>query len=113
AAWNALIARHDTLRTVVAGDAARVLPEVPRYVFSRLDLRGRAPEDVAAALREIDAQMSTALRDPAQWPGFELRLTRLADDRWRVHIDLELMTIDASATLKLVEEWGRLYAGEL
>ncbi len=111
-AWNALVARHDMLRAVVGADAVRVLRDVPVYRFARLDLRGRPADEIDAALAQIGRELATSFRDPGVWPPFEVRLTRLADDRWRVHVDLDLMTIDAAATLRIVHEWGRLYAGE-
>jgi pyochelin synthetase len=111
ATWNTLVARHDMLRAVVDADGVRVLPEVPTFHLVRHDLRACSPDARDAALAAIHREMATTLRDPAVWPLFDLRLTRLADDHWRLHIDLELMTIDASATLRLMQEWARLHAG--
>jgi hypothetical protein len=99
------------LRAVVDADGVRVLPAVPAYPLVRLDLRACSPAAREAALAAIHREMATTLRDPAAWPLFDVRLTRIADDRWRLHLDLELMTIDASATLRLMQEWARLYAG--
>lgn len=65
-AWNALIARHPMLRAVIDPDGSqRVLERVPQYRIALC-------HDGADQVRR---EMGHALRDPAVWPLFELRLT--------------------------------------
>lgn len=109
-AWNELVARHDMLRAVVQGGEVRALAEVPRVQLRILDLRAE-PRREERLLAERE-RLAESCRDPAQWPPFEIQLLRLEDGDWRVQLDLDLMTVDASGVLRLLDEWGLLVAGE-
>lgn len=107
-AWRRLVARHDMLRAIVTEDGRqRVLAEVPDYRIDVLDLRGRPDaEGRAAALRET---MSHHVFEPARWPLFDIRVTRL-DGEVRLHMGMDLLIADAASMLQLYREWGALYA---
>ncbi|MEQ9334262.1 amino acid adenylation domain-containing protein, partial [Thalassobaculum sp.] len=107
-AWRRLVARHDMLRAVVTEDGRqRVLPEVPDYRVEVTDLRGRP--DAEARLAAVREAMSHHVFEPARWPLFDIRVTRL-DDGVRVHMGMDLLIADAAGMLQLYREWGDLYA---
>jgi L-cysteine---[L-cysteinyl-carrier protein] ligase PchF len=107
-AWNRLIARHNMLRAVVSKDGnQRVLPEVPRFVVDVVDLSDAPPDAVEERLAEIRAEMSHRVYDAAEWPLFDIRITRLAE--WdRLHISLDLLMVDLASVAVLFSEWQTL-----
>ncbi len=106
AAWNRLVRHHPMLRAVVQGDLQQVLPEVPAYRIETLDLRGA--EDAAERLAALRAERSHHVFDPAVWPLFDIRATRL-DGRIRLHVGVDLLIADAVSLVQLFREWGILY----
>ena len=107
AAWRMLIKRHEMLRAVVSGEGRqRVLDQVPDYHIQVLDLRGQ--EDTRQQLAAVRASMSHHTFDPAVWPLFDIRVTRL-DNEVRIHIGMDLLIADAASMLQLYREWGALY----
>lgn len=110
-AWQALVERHDALRTIVLADGTqRVLAQVPDFVIRRHDLRGAAdPERGLLALRD---RLSHTVLDAAEWPLFDLRLTLLPGGRTRIHLVLDFLVADAWSYFQvIVPELGELYAG--
>ncbi|MFF0783027.1 amino acid adenylation domain-containing protein [Streptomyces sp. NPDC003720] len=110
-AWQALVERHDALRTVVLADGTqRVLAEVPDFAVGRHDLRDAAdPERELLNLRE---QLSHTILDAAKWPLFDLRLTLLPGGRTRIHLVLDFLVADAWSYFQvIVPELSELYAG--
>ena len=110
-AWSRLVARHETLRTVLTPEGRqRVLPEVPAVVSPRLDLRAL---DLDAARRALDTVARTMCEngpDPGRWPLFEIRVSRLPGGRTRLHLSLCLMICDALSVAHLWRDLARLYA---
>lgn len=107
AAWNTLIARHDMLRAVISDDGRqRILPEVAPYSIAVLDLRGHS--DAELRLAALRAELSHHTFDPARWPMFNIRITRL-DTTLRLHIGMDLLIADATSMLQLYREWQQLY----
>ncbi|MBE8516280.1 amino acid adenylation domain-containing protein [Amycolatopsis sp. H6(2020)] len=107
-AWNRLIDRHPMLRAVVGTDGnQRMLPEVPRFVIDVVDLRDAPAAEVEGKLEEIRADMSHRVYDAAQWPLFDVRITRLADAD-RLHISLDLLMVDLASVTVLFSEWQLL-----
>ena len=107
-AWNRLIDRHPMLRAVVGTDGnQRMLPEVPRFVIDVVDLRDAPAAEVEGKLEEIRSDMSHRVYDAAQWPLFDVRITRLADAD-RLHISLDLLMVDLASVTVLFSEWQLL-----
>lgn len=98
-AWNRLIARHDTLRTVFTEDGMqRVLPKVPRFKIRRLE----SPEQ----LRE---QMADQVLDPTRWPLFDVRACP-TDDGTRIGLSFDNVLLDALSLMTLRAELDVLYS---
>ena len=106
-----LIERHDMLRAVVAADGRqRVLATVPAYRIERRDLRGDpAPEHTLTAVR---AALSHRTFSAEQWPPFGISATLLDDGRVRLHVDADVLVIDAWSARILFDELGHLYDDE-
>jgi pyochelin synthetase len=107
--WRRLVERHGALRAVVGEDGAqRILASVPPFEIVWVDLR-----DLDAAKRDehlsvTRAEMSHRVYTAADWPLFDLRLTRLAEHD-RLHISLDLLMVDLASVAVLFSEWSALY----
>ena len=103
-AWNRLIARHDMLRAVVAEDGSqRVLPEVSTYRIAVGDLRGTGAERTDGVIAGVRAEMGHRLRNPDQWPLFELRVTQ-SDTRSILHLSIDFIIADWASIRLLMAE---------
>lgn len=106
-AWNRLVRRHEMLRAVITEDGNQtILPETPHYRFEVEDLD--AQPDAAKRLLSVREEMSHHVFDPARWPMFDIRLTRL-DGRTTLHMGLDLLIADAASILLLYREWKHFY----
>lgn len=110
-AWNRLVVRHPMLRMVVDAEVRqRVLPKVPRYHITFLDLR-----DVDRGL--VDHRL-TRLRDECshqqlpvdRWPLFDIRAAYLPDGRTRIFVGVDVLAVDLGCWFQLMREWGALVA---
>ncbi|WP_217510267.1 non-ribosomal peptide synthetase [Streptomyces vilmorinianum] len=111
-AWRRLIERHDMLRAVVAEDGQqRVLATVPAFEIRCTDLREVSPEVREHTLDEIREEMSHHVYTAADWPLFDIRLTRLPDHD-RLHISLDLLMVDLASITLLFSEWSALCQDE-
>jgi amino acid adenylation domain-containing protein len=109
-AWQQLIARHDMLRAIVLPDGRQqILREVPPYRIAVTDLRGQAPEYVAAYLAQVRQQMSHQVLPSDRWPLFDLRASRLDDQHMRVHISIDGLLLDGWSYQLLFQEWSQVY----
>jgi len=108
--FRQLVERHDMLRAVVSPDGLqRVLPEVAPYEIRTVDLRG---QDASARARSLDAthdEMRDQVFDPAIWPLFDVRATRVDERRTRLHLGIDALIIDAWSTSLLFREWALAY----
>jgi amino acid adenylation domain-containing protein len=109
-AWQRLIERHDMLRAVVLPDGQQqILEEVPPYQIEVLDLRGQDSPAVSSQLEALRRRMSHQVLPTDQWPLFEIRATRLDDERTRQHISFDQLIGDAWAYHLLIKELWQLY----
>lgn len=110
-AWNRVVQRHDMLRAVVLPTGLqRILPQTPFYEVSVTDLSALNEDDRAAELEALRQRMMHQVFDPARWPLFEVRLTRLAADDIRLHVDFDLLTVDVQSFHIILGELDRFYA---
>jgi amino acid adenylation domain-containing protein len=109
-ALGRVIERHDMLRAVVGDDGRqRILERVGEYRPALLDLCGEPPEEAEAALAEVRAEMSHQVLPADRWPLFEIRLSRLDERRWRLHVSLDFLIADAWSTGIVSREIFRFY----
>ncbi|WP_052863976.1 non-ribosomal peptide synthetase [Streptomyces niger] len=107
-AWRQLIERHDMLRAVVGEDGQQqVLATVPAFQVRCTDLRSAPEEEAERRLLEIRDEMSHHVYTAADWPLFDIRLSRLPDHD-RLHISLDLLMVDLASLTLLFSEWSAL-----
>jgi amino acid adenylation domain-containing protein len=109
-AWRRVIARHEMLRAVVLPDGRQqILESVPAFAIERLDLRQRSPEAVAAALGELRERKSHQMHRADRWPLFEIVAVGLSDERTRLCVSFDVLTLDAWSLEVLRREVDRFY----
>ncbi|RZI42232.1 amino acid adenylation domain-containing protein [Herbaspirillum sp. HC18] len=110
-ALQRLIERHDMMRAVIdAGGMQRILPEVPPYRICIQDATTATLEEAEGAILATREEMSHETLPADQWPLFDVRATLLADGRTRLHVSLDMLTMDASSMFVLFREWEQLYS---
>ncbi|HSG41069.1 MAG TPA: amino acid adenylation domain-containing protein, partial [Thermoanaerobaculia bacterium] len=108
-ALRRLIDRHGMLRAIVLADGRQqILPEVPPYEVTVLDLRGLGPEETERGALEARDRMSHQVLPSDRWPLFEIAAT-LLPDRVRLHVSLDLLIGDAWSFRILGREVSALY----
>ncbi|UVK81658.1 non-ribosomal peptide synthetase [Pseudomonas sichuanensis] len=111
ASFQALVARHESLRTVfdeVDGQAVqRILPSLT-FNLQHCDLEGLEPAEVAAR-REDEAQRPFDLR---QGPLLRVTLARLDDEEHQLWVTLHHIVADGWSLNILLDEFARLYAAQ-
>ncbi|MDU9405875.1 non-ribosomal peptide synthetase [Pseudomonas sp. zfem004] len=111
ASFQALVARHESLRTVfdeVDGQAVqRILPSLA-FSLQHCDLEGLEPAEVAAR-REDEAQRPFDLR---QGPLLRVTLARLDDEEHQLWVTLHHIVADGWSLNILLDEFARLYAAQ-
>ncbi|WP_128979225.1 non-ribosomal peptide synthetase [Streptomyces roseicoloratus] len=107
-AWRTLIERHDMLRAVVDEDGRQhVLPSVPEFHVRCTDLRSAPPDEAERVLTGIRDEMSHHVYTAADWPLFDIRLSRLPEHD-RLHVSLDLLMVDLASLTLLFSEWSAL-----
>ncbi|HEY3254921.1 MAG TPA: amino acid adenylation domain-containing protein, partial [Polyangiaceae bacterium] len=111
-AWAATISRHPMLRAVVLADGRqRVLPEVDLPPIAWDDLSALDPAQGEARLAERREVMRQRGPSPAQWPPFEIRVSRLGS-RDRLHFGISLLICDGMSLGILFRDWFAFYDHE-
>lgn len=109
-AWQRLIERHDMLRAIVLADGRQqILADVPLYQIAVTDLRGQEPAQIEQYLAEVRQQMSHQVLPSDRWPLFDVRASRLNDERVRVHVSIDGLLLDGWSYQLLFQEWSQLY----
>ena len=95
-AWQALIDRHDALRTIFSSDGMqRTLGDTPPYRIERVDLRGFDAEQQTARLSALRETLSQSVLPADSWPLFRIAMCRLGDRGSRVMMGIDLLILDA------------------
>ncbi|MBE9571658.1 MAG: amino acid adenylation domain-containing protein, partial [Proteobacteria bacterium] len=107
-AWQRLIERHDMLRTVIRPDGTQqILEAVPAYEFKITDLREKqSAEKYLLAIRD---EMSHQVLPADTWPLFDIRASRITEQRVRLHISIDALIVDAWSAFSIFNEWHQLY----
>ncbi len=97
-ALQRLIARHDMLRAVVRPNGEQqVLPETPSFPLVVTDFRGHDPQQVTAQLQQLRHHLSHYVLPADRWPLFAIRISRLEEQRYRLHISLDFLIGDGAS----------------
>jgi amino acid adenylation domain-containing protein len=110
--FDALVARHEHLRTVVTPDGRqRVLDvaDVPPLRVPVTELSALVPDDRHAALAATRRRMLAGGIDPTRWPLFDVAVSVLRPRRARVHVGMSLLLLDAHSTWHVLTEARELF----
>ncbi|MGW7456538.1 non-ribosomal peptide synthetase [Streptomyces sp. NPDC054797] len=108
-AWDGLVQRHDTLRTVICEDGTqRVLPVLDDTRIETADLRGAPADTVEKAIGQVRDELSHKVHPAGERPMHELRLT-LATDRSVLHVSVDFMALDWLSLQQVLTELDRRY----
>ena len=109
-AWLHLIARHDTLRTIIGEDGMqRVLEHAPDFSIATHDLAGMAAAERGDALAHIRGRLSHKVHNPMLWPLFDVEVSLLPGNMRRLHVLLDNVVMDGRSISILLAEWAALY----
>lgn len=112
-AWNQLINRHEMLRTIITEDGyQQTLKEVPYYKIKVQDLENLNEEQCASGLQEVRNEMSHQQLCVTEWPTFDLRITKLPQNKARIHFSTDALFWDVWSFVNLVRELVVLYEGK-
>ncbi|WP_280216740.1 amino acid adenylation domain-containing protein [Nocardia neocaledoniensis] len=108
-----LLVRHPMLRTRFLPDGTQQTLDRPgRAVFSVADLRADAPEVAERRLAELRTARTHQKMAVQDGQVIDIALTRLADGRTRLHLDVDMLAADAMSYRVLITDLARLYHGE-
>lgn len=108
-AVSTLMKRQEALRIVVDEDGnQRVLDEVKAPVFIQQPEKQHI-EEVIKKTRE--SMCNTML--PLNEPLFKIVLTKEEDENWMIHMQLDMICLDASSVLIFWDELNKIYHGEV
>ncbi|MFI5798198.1 amino acid adenylation domain-containing protein [Streptomyces sp. NPDC051677] len=108
-AWDGLVRRHDTLRTVISEDGAqRVLPVLHDTGITVADVRGASCDTVEKAIAVVRDELSHKVHPAGERPMHELRLT-LTAERSVLHVSVDFMALDWLSMQQVLSELDRRY----
>lgn len=112
-AWNALVRRHDMLRMVIDEDGLQhILAEVPEYKITRHNLIAFTDIQRQQALDERRRDLSYRVLPAERWPLFELIASEIDQQRYRLHMNLDLLLFDVQSFKVMMDDLSILYRGE-
>lgn len=109
-AWNAVVSRHEMLRTVIQDDGTQRLSESVGYFrFERHDLTDADEESINRTIEDIRARLSHEIRDLASWPPFSIEAAELPDGSVRIFFSIDIVFVDAMSAFQIGREWQAIY----
>ncbi|MBY7831672.1 amino acid adenylation domain-containing protein [Vibrio fluvialis] len=114
AAVHTLFARHEMLRVTVSEDGQWSVGELNEFhALQVLDWRALDAADCDERLRVMREQKTHQKLALNQGQGAEFVLTRLSDNRFRLHVDVDMIAADAQSFRLMIEALVTAYHGEL
>ncbi|ELO1777372.1 amino acid adenylation domain-containing protein [Vibrio fluvialis] len=114
AAVHTLFARHEMLRVTVSEDGQWSVGELNEFhALQVLDWRALDAADCDEKLRVMREQKTHQKLALNQGQGAEFVLTQLSDDRFRLHVDVDMIAADAQSFRLMIEALVAAYHGEL
>jgi SagB-type dehydrogenase family enzyme len=105
-----LIERHEMLRAVVLPDGRqRILPSVPPLRVEEIDLRNVVPNQAEIELTAIRGRLLRSLGRADCWPLFGVSVSRLDDQRTRLHIAFDILIVDVQSVRILTRDLALFY----
>ncbi|EMK6666725.1 amino acid adenylation domain-containing protein [Vibrio fluvialis] len=114
AAVHTLFARHEMLRVTVSEDGQWSVSELNEFhVLQVLDWRALDAADCDEKLRIMRERKTHQKLALNKGQGAEFVLTQLSDDRFRLHVDVDMIAADAQSFRLMIEALVTAYHGEL
>ncbi|MBY7982225.1 amino acid adenylation domain-containing protein [Vibrio fluvialis] len=114
AAVHTLFARHEMLRVTVSEDGQWSVSELNEFhALQVLDWRALDAADCDEKLRIMRERKTHQKLALNQGQGAEFVLTKLSDDRFRLHVDVDMIAADAQSFRLMIEALVAAYHGEL
>ncbi|ELG2041331.1 amino acid adenylation domain-containing protein [Vibrio fluvialis] len=114
AAVHTLFARHEMLRVTVSENGQWSVSELNEFhALQVLDWRALDAADCDKRLRVMREQKTHQKLALNQGQGAEFVLTRLSDNRFRLHVDVDMIAADAQSFRLMIEALVAAYHGEL
>ena len=108
-----LLSRHPMLRTRFLPDGTQQTLDRPgRAVFGVTDLREASADEAEQRLAELRGARTHQRMAVEDGQVINIALTRLADGRTRLHLDVDMLAADAISYRILITDLARLYHGE-
>lgn len=112
-AWNELISYHGMMRCIILKDGKQqILKSVPEYQIEVTHLEKLSKEQVEQALQVIRDNMSHQVIDTEKWPLFDIKVTAMPEEKYRVHVSFDNLIFDGWSMFHLLNEWAEKYRGE-
>lgn len=112
AALNQLIQRHDMLRAIFLSDGSQqFLDKVPTYEVCLEDFSISGDGEYDRGMLAVRDEMSHQVFAADQWPLFDIRLSKIGRNRFRIHYSIDLLIIDFSSTPIFFRELFHFYNG--
>ncbi|MFD6450751.1 amino acid adenylation domain-containing protein [Nocardia sp. NPDC060220] len=108
-----LLSRHPMLRTGFLPDGTQQTLDRPgRAVFGVTDLRESSADEAEQRLAQLRSARTHQRMAVEDGQVIDIALTRLADGRTRLHLDVDMLAADAMSYRILITDLARLYHGE-
>ncbi|MCC5791937.1 MAG: amino acid adenylation domain-containing protein [Legionellaceae bacterium] len=110
AALNQLIKQHHMLRVTVDKKGHQCVSEkVPEYQIPIIDVSTHPANLQDVTLHAVREELSHQVKDASKWPLFDIRISKIADNHYRLHLSFDSLIIDMYSMRLLFDEWYRLY----
>ncbi|WP_408895214.1 SDR family NAD(P)-dependent oxidoreductase [Paenibacillus taichungensis] len=104
-AWNKLIHIHEMLRTRIQPDGTQVTMKIKdEYVLDVLDIRESTEIEQQQLLAQVKQDMFEHVFQLEQWPYFDLRVTWINDNLYRIHFSIDMLVADGNSIQLLLKQ---------
>ena len=98
------------MRVIIQPDGMqRILENTPQYHIDVTDIRQLEVTEKEKALDEKRAEMSHQVIQTDEWPLFDVRITKIEDQKHRIHISFDNIIFDGWSMFHLLDEWAEVY----
>ncbi|CAM3898653.1 Phenyloxazoline synthase MbtB [Vibrio aerogenes CECT 7868] len=103
---------HPMLRVCISGQGYQmIMPLGTQHMLRVVDWRDLGQEELAKRLVAVRLEMSHQMLNLSQGQAVDFRLTRLPDERFRFHFDMDMIAADALSFRIILEDLVKLYHG--
>ncbi|MBE6051736.1 MAG: amino acid adenylation domain-containing protein [Clostridium sp.] len=105
-AIHRVIERHDMLRAVIEDDGTqRILRNVPEY---KIEVNNFVNETYKEqGILKVREELSHKVYKTNEYPMFDFVLSKLADNKVRMHFSIDMLIADAQSIYIIIDELGR------